>query len=872
MFAGIALGFSFLSGGSFSFYSHGPYDAAVPKPESILGYEVGTHHTVYADQDRVTAAIAKAAPDRVKLIEYGKSTEGRTLRVFAISSPKNIASLAKIQKGMSQIANPQPGSNPKEVAKDLPTVLWVNQCIHGDETASFESGMQLIYNLAASQAPEITKLLDNAVVIVNPVYNPDGHERYVVGYNSIPQGNPEQGSYDRAMPSAFMGRYNHYRFDMNRDRISMSQAETRQEVALFLQWNPQVYVDQHGQVETYFFPPVQQAINVNVGRDRYNHWTNIFGRATAADFDKNGWQYYIRDQFDLYNACYLDSQTTLMGAIGMTHETDGGRVMSSRREDGTLLTLLAGVKKHFTSALAVLQSAASHRAELLNSYIKYKEDAVSGAHAGKMKRVVLASADSRELQRLADHLARTGIVSYFSKEKWTQKTAHDYWSGGISKQEFPANSLLVDMAQPQGPLAKALLEPGSDFEPDFIKRQKDKVKTDREKRRNPELDSFEFYDGTAWALPYAYNLKAWWCEDAPRLEGAVDSQTEQPRPLEYHGILPQPNPTPPVKVNAGLNLGVPSPVGYYLTYTDQEDILFAAAALQAGYKVSMSTKVIKVGGLTLPEGTFMFLAARNEDSFDEGLMRLASSKQIELKGLTTSFPDEGRHGPGSGNMVQLKKPNIGVVFGSAGTLSGGALWYLLEKEFGLKFSSLTTGALNQNLDKFTSIVLPGGVQGSTSGALADWVRGGGTVVALENATWAIGEKGYVKLESVKADTALPGSLFRADLDPLSGLSFGYPHNGNNPIPIAVPIEGDEFFKAPKEGSDVSLSADKAIKKLLSGWAWDETDKDLMGISWLHHAQVGRGHAILFSNDPTSRAQWPGLHKLLLNAMIVYPSL
>src|SRR4051812_34679846 len=81
-----------------NFYADGPYDATVPKPESILGYNVGERHTTFREQEMVDLAIAEKARDRVRMFTYGKSGGGRPLRVFAISSPANIARLDQIRQ------------------------------------------------------------------------------------------------------------------------------------------------------------------------------------------------------------------------------------------------------------------------------------------------------------------------------------------------------------------------------------------------------------------------------------------------------------------------------------------------------------------------------------------------------------------------------------------------------------------------------------------------------------------------------------------------------------------------------------------------------------------------------------------------------
>lgn len=853
MIFSVVAGLVLLTPPKFSFYENGPYDGGIPRPDSILGYELGSRHTNFRDQERVVLGIAQAARAKVVPIEYGKTAEGRTLRVFAVSSAENIKRLEEIRKDHLALANPEPGVDLAPILKRTPAIVWINECIHGDETASFESGMALLYNLAAAKGGSIKDALENTVVIVNPVYNPDGHERYVVAYNSIPNGSPEGGSYDSAVPSAFYGRANHFRFDMNRDRVSFSQDETKAEVALFLKWNPQVYVDQHGQVATYFFPPNQLSQNVNVDRARVDKWTDVFGRATASAFDSHGWTYFVKDTFDLYYPGYTDTSTTLMGAIGMTHETDGGRYLVRQRPDETLLTLKDGAAKHFTSALAVIEAAGKSRAALLDSYTAFKKKAMSGEHAGKFQRVVVESKDRRPLLRLQAHLSRAGIVARFSTAAWKQDDTHDYWTGAKGSHEFPAYSLVIDMAQSQGPFAKALLEPGSDFEPEFMKSQKEKKKTAPEGEKYPGPEEPEFYDTTAWSLPYAYDLKTWWCESAPKISVA--------------------DAIPDFRI-VNNDKGSPTSIGLQLPYTDQQDILAIADLLTRGIKVSVANKPMKIAGETIVPGTFMILAARNEDGYEKIVREVTDRFKLtaRIRPLTTSYPDEGRQGPGSESIIQLRKPKIGVVMGTAGNLGDvGPIWFLMEREFGLPFTPLSASALSGNLDKYTCIVIPGGVSASASGNLRDWVQKGGCLVALDGSGWALGTNGFVSLDTVEADESLAGSLFRAELDPRSFLSFGYPRPEQGKIELAVPMDGSSFFKVRKEGgSVVSLPGDEKVTKLLSGWAWDSTEKDLRGTVFLQDAPVGQGHAVIFTHSPMDRVMWPGLNKLVLNAMIIGP--
>ncbi len=831
------------------FESFGPYNQAVPTPEALLGYRLGSRITTYREQSRSLDAIAESAPTRIKIVTHAETIEGRPLRLAFISSPENIARLEAIRMEHEALANGYSD------ARSTVPIVWINETIHGNETASFESAMALIYNLAASQSQSVTDMLKDVLVIVNPVYNPDGHERFAVFYNSIATGSSDRLAYEMTEPSVIAGRTNHYRFDMNRDRISFSQIETRADVKEFERWHPQVYVDQHGQVETYFFPPNPMSINANVERSRFNRWTEVFGRETASAFDQYGYSYYVKDQFDLYYPGYLDSHTSLTGAIGMTHETDGGKTIAKERSDGSVVTLRRGAEKHFVAAMAVIRSAARNRKELVESYSDFKKRAISGDFAGKFQRVVVSSEDRRPLERLAEQLGYAGVRTSWSGA-FAQVDANDYWTGSRGRVAFPAGSLVIDMAQPNAPLAKALLEPQSDFEPEFLKAQQEKKSTAPAGETYPGPEGHEFYDWTGWALPYAHNLKAWWCESRPPVPSW--------QPVPSHRLA-----------NVGLSALPPSQIGWAMVYRDQDDLLAAAEMATAGIRVVVSPSQMHLEGQSLPRATFVLLRERNEPGFEAKVAEIALKRGAELVPLTTQYPSKERFGPGSGNTKPLRKPNIAVVFGNPGSLgSVGSLWYLMEQQFKLPFTPITTSALNGDLSKFTSIVVPGFVGATATPKLKEWVGSGGSLVVFDQIIWTLGAANFIELEKVKGEFQhLPGSLFRAELDPRSFLSYGFPAPEKGKIEIAVPISGDTFYQIRRAGgSVVSLSGDEKVRKLLTGWEFEkETEKALTNTMWLQDVPFGSGHVILFTEDPTARAMWPGLYKLLLNAILLGPS-
>lgn len=808
------------------FFANGPYDQAVPTPQAILGYGPGQHHTVYLDQERVVQAIAAKAAGRVKVFPFGKSNEGRPLRVVAISSPENIKHLDQIRADMQTLAD---GTLNEDVLKRVPCIVWINETIHGNETASFESGMWLIYNLAASRNQAITQTLQNTVVIVNPCYNPDGHERCVVWYNSVARGDADPGTFETHEPRILNGRSNHYRFDMNRDRLAMSQIETQQEVTEFLRWNPQVYADQHGQVETYFFPPTAMSVNANV-RERYNKWTDVLGRATAKAFDANGFGYYVKDVFDFYAPVYLDSWATFSGAIGMTQETNTSW-LATTDGDGTVWTLRDGVERHFTSALAVIESSSKNREGLLRAFAEYKHKGASGQAAGARKFFVARASEAQQAERLRKTLAVSHIQSEviegkgsFSGESlWTGKSEH------VSDQGF---FLVIPMAQPQATLALSLLQTESEFEPEFIKEQI--RRREAQKADSEYAESSEFYDLTGWSISLLHGLRSWWTTEKPSLSPAPKA------------LIPAVAPTVGWAVRPG-----------------EANTLAVERLLMSGVRVSMSPKEMKLSTGTYPPGTYIIHRKRNEEDVASKL------KGVAVEPLDSAFPEEGRYAPGSENVIRLRPAKIGILYGDENNPTQfGSAWWVFEKEFNLPFTALHNGALRGNLDRFSTILAPEGSVDVSGDKMKEWVQGGGCLVLLGGAPT---RGGYLKLEASSGAGSVPGSLFRGELDPRSFISYGYPVDADGKVRLAAFVSGSTFYKADGEGSVFTIPDDEG-KKLLTGWEWpDDTEKAIAGTSWCEVAHVGQGRVIWFAQDPTERAMYPGMYGMLLNAMVMGPA-
>src|SRR5262245_24048714 len=416
----------------FDFYARGPYRGGIPRPEEVLGYPPGTFHTGYGNMERYVRELVTRVQDRARLMSFGRTYEARERLLLFVSSTRNLNRLEEIQRATARLADPRGLSDAEaeRLIQDTPATVWLNYSIHGDESASFEAMAQVAYQLVAGEDSTTRAIRGQCVVILNLAHNPDGHERFVTWVNALGQGNPDPLALEQQgqQPWGIRGRTNHYQIDLNRDALAMSQAESQQMAQTFRQWNPQVFVDHHGQVKSYFFAPSAIPINPLLPAADVARWTERFGRANAQAFDRYGWNYYVRDVFDLFYPGYWDSWPTLHGAVGMTYETDGGGNLAIRRDDETVVTLLDGIQRHFVASLSTCLVAAQHRAERLRDFYRFARAGIDDGRRGEVRAYALDPADDPvRAAALAEVLMRHGIEVRWHAGSLSAKRARAVW-------------------------------------------------------------------------------------------------------------------------------------------------------------------------------------------------------------------------------------------------------------------------------------------------------------------------------------------------------------------------------------------------------------------------------------------------------------
>ena len=893
-----------LAAQGFDFYARGPYRPAVPRPAALLGYEPGAFHTTYGRMERVVDSIARTAGDRVRVFSYGTSEEGRALRLVAVSAPENVGRLDEIRRETVELADPRKTSPARAaaVARRNPVVVWLNYANDGDESAAFEAAMQVLYHFAAGDEPATLEALKNAVILINPAHNPESHERFVAWYNAFATGVTDPTALEHDAPWGMETNNNHFQIDLNRDALGITQRETRAIVAAMHHWRPQVFVDHHGQTEQMFFPPAALPINAALPRAT-REWLERFGRGNAEAFDRQGWQYYVRDIFDLHYPGYWDSWPALNGAIGMTYETDAGgnKGLAWRREDGSIATLAGGIARHFTASLATVETAARHREQLLRDYYEFRATGMAEARAARRKRVVLLPGrDPRRALELAEVLLRNDVEVRRAAQGFQSAAAHDYLrpTAPATRRTFPAGALVVDLAQPQARLVTTLTDPAPPLDSAFVREELAKAARNARRGAEEDKEGEAFYDITAWALPLLFGVEAYWTEDAPAVAGDLLTLADT--------LAPAPA-SPPARARSA-----------YVFANDGNGATALALRLAVeGFRVAAATRPLRAEGRGFPRGAFVVRTERNPETVHDRIATLARELSVDVVAAQTAFPDSGSAGVGSETVVPAFRPRIAVLAGEGTSETAyGGLWFVLERKLGVPFTPFRVSAFGRlRVEDYNVIVLPHGggaelerlLQGDNLARLKQWVEGGGALIAIKGAAAALLDKD-VGLTSVRAvgaeeDTAestgparfkpdstaplppyaepgpplvspaaadsmqplaLPGVIARAALDRSHWLAYGY-EDAEIPVLLAT----GRFFAPSREGANPVVF--KGPDLIASGFAWPNNSERLLDRSVYAAVESrGRGHVIVFADDPTFRAVTQGTWKLLGNAILMGP--
>jgi Zinc carboxypeptidase len=827
----------------FLFLSAG--NAQVKSPEEFLGYKIGTRYTPHYRIVDYFQYVSKQAPDMVHLEQYGETNEHRPLYLSFISLKENIANLENIRLNNLRLAHL--AKDKMMPTEETPAIVWLSYNVHGNETSSAEAAMLTLYALVSPSETRTKEWLKNTVVVIDPCLNPDGRERYINWYNSMigQQYNPLVMAREHREPWPG-GRSNHYNFDLNRDWVWQTQVESRQRIAQYNRWLPQVHVDFHeqGVNSPYYFAPAAEPYH-EVLTAWQREFQKTIGRNHAKYFDQNGWLYFTRERFDLFYPSYGDTYPVYNGSIGMTYEQGGisaGLGILTNEKD--TLTLVDRALHHFTSSMSTIEISSMNATKLVKEFHSYFNDAISGK-TGDYKTYVIKNnpADEERIMALKKLLDQNGIN--YGTGSGSGK-GYNYLDKKESSFNVSNGDLLISSTQPRAAMVKVLFEPQS------------------------KLADSVTYDITAWSLPYAYGLEVY----ASRQNIAVSA-------------LPS---------NAEIANNVSDDAyGYVIRWQGVSSAKAVAAMLQKGIKMRFSEIPFEQNGQLFGRGS-VIITKKGNASLGNNLWKtiagICNANKVKITAVGSGMVEKGADF-GSNQVHQMKAQKVVLLTGDGVRANAaGEIWSFFDNELDYRISLINANDFNRiDLSAVDVIIMPDGKyrfldDKESSERFKTWVEKGGKVVALEGAVAQLSKQKWSNLQakekpgldSVKKKDAYsalkiygnrerdelsdntPGAIYKVDVDNTHPLMFGYP---NHYYTLKMDSVVYEFIKndgwnvgvVKKENQVAGYVGYKLMPKIKDGLLFGVQD-------------LGKGNVIYLADDIMFRNFWENGKLMLCNAVFM----
>jgi hypothetical protein len=294
--------------------------AQVPTPESVLGHKPGDDFYL-ASYDESLGYFQKLArtSDKLKLVQVGKTTEGRDWYVALISSARNLADLDKYKDTAKRLALVKGLTDEQAhtLAHNGKVIVHIDAGLHSTEVAPAQMTIQLAYNLVTASDPDTTAILDNVILLLWFSINPDGQNMVAKWYRGN-LGTPYEVS---AMPGLFQEYIGH---DNNRDGYMNNMIESQVITRTELEYYPQVNYDHHQTAPfpaRIWIPPFGDPVSLNPHPLMYR-WVNVFGTAMAAWLDEHDMPGAMhRGRYDDWYPGFVDHVNNFRNTVSFLTET-----------------------------------------------------------------------------------------------------------------------------------------------------------------------------------------------------------------------------------------------------------------------------------------------------------------------------------------------------------------------------------------------------------------------------------------------------------------------------------------------------------------------------------------------------------------------
>ncbi len=812
------------------------YDTKIPTPESVLGYQIGEWHASHDQIVMYLRELAKVSP-RIVMEEYARSYENRPLYHLYITSEANHARLDEIQKEHSKLSQPDQSAS-VDISK-MPSVVYQGFSIHGNEPSGGNASMLVAYHLAAGKCAEVNDILDNVIILLDPVYNPDGFHRFSTWANSHKSKNMSSDPNDREYNEPFpRGRTNHYWFDLNRDWLLLAHPESRGRVAKFHEWKPNILTDHHemGTNQTFFFMPGIQTRIHPLTPKKNQELTAKIGTFHAKALDKIGSLYFTEERYDDYYYGKGSTYPDANGSVGILFEQASSRGHVQETDNG-VLTFPFTIRNQTTTAMSTLRAASSMREELLDYQREFYKTAIQEAKKDARKGYVFS--EPKDKSRL------THFVNLLQKHEIQVQTLQQNISAG-GKQFDKEHSYFVPLEQPQYRLIKSVFDPIFNF------------------------DDSLFYDISAFTLPMAYNI------DYQEVIGKKALTEAMP-------YLGKPE---------GKVVGEKSEYAYLFEWNEYYAPNALNELLSENLIVKVGTQLLKIetseglksfdyGAIQIPVGNNQ---RRTSSEIFDLVEKVASKNQLNIYAVKTGLTPMGSD-LGSGDFEVLEKPEVLLLVGSGvNSYDAGEVWHLLDQRYDMPITKMDVSRFSQaDLSRYNVIVMVDGNYNSISNQsdkLKTWVINGGTLIPFKGAiSWAKSKgisnvtfktssndnqankkrRPYEKQGADSGAEVIGGAIFSTELDLTHPLGFGY-HSTNLPIFR----RGTLFLEPAKNPYATPLVYTSS--PLLSGYISKKNLETISNSASIVVSGMGRGKVINMADNTNFRAFWYGTNKLFANAI------
>src|SRR5215475_3280316 len=147
-------------------------------PKDQFGFNIGDDYQLvnYTQYEAYLKKLDEES-DRLKVLEMGKSAEGRTMYLAVITSPENHKNLARYKEISRRLALAEglTDEQARELAKEGKSVVWIDGGLHATEVLGAHQLIETSYQLVSRNDDETKRILRDCIVIAVQV-NPDGME------------------------------------------------------------------------------------------------------------------------------------------------------------------------------------------------------------------------------------------------------------------------------------------------------------------------------------------------------------------------------------------------------------------------------------------------------------------------------------------------------------------------------------------------------------------------------------------------------------------------------------------------------------------------------------------------------------------------